>query len=78
MEHSHLERAFDDNHLKFDKSGKTEKVIYVAVGHAERWSDPEEKVRAEFYAELIYCYGYSPDRMTPRPFKLSKGLRLMP
>lgn len=29
----------------------------------ERWDDPEEKVRAEFYSELIYRYGYSPERI---------------
>ena len=48
------ERAINDGHLRLDKSGKTEKIYYVAVARAERWSDPEEKVRAEFYAELIY------------------------
>src|SRR3989442_891066 len=63
MNPSSLEKAFNDGHVRLDKSGKTEKVLYVAVNHAERWSDPEEKVRAEFYAELIYRYGYSPDRI---------------
>lgn len=63
MEQSHLEHALNDGHLRIDKSGKTEKIIYVAVNHFERWSDPEEKVRAEFYAELIYRYGYSPERI---------------
>lgn len=29
--------------------------------HSERWSDPEEKVRAELWAELIYKYEYAPD-----------------
>lgn len=57
------EQALQAGHLRIDKSGKTEKIIYAAVNHAERWSDPEEKVRAEFYAELIYRYGYSPDRI---------------
>lgn len=58
-----LDRAFDDGHLRLDRSGKTEKIIYVSVNHAERWSDPEEKVRAEFYAQLIYKYEYSPERI---------------
>lgn len=58
-----LQRSFDDGHLRFDRSGKTEKIVYVAVNRAERWSDPEEKVRAEFYAELIYKYGYAPARI---------------
>lgn len=57
------QKALSEGHLRLDKSGKTEKIVYVAVNHAEKWSDPEEKVRAEFYAELIYRYGYSPDRI---------------
>ena len=28
---------------------------------AEKWSDPEEKVRAAYYAELIYAKGYAPE-----------------
>jgi type I restriction enzyme M protein len=42
------DRAIEDGHLRVDKSGKTEKIVYVAVNRAERWSDSEEKVRAEF------------------------------
>lgn len=57
------ERALKDGHLRIDGGGKFEKVVYVAVNRAERWSDPEEKVRAEFYAELIYRYGYAPNRI---------------
>lgn len=57
------EKALADGLLRLDKSSKTEKIVYVAVNRAERWSDPEEKVRAEFYAELIYRYGYSPERI---------------
>lgn len=63
METSYLERAFEDNHLRLEKSGKTERLVYVAAGRSERWSDPEEKVRAAFYAELIYRYGYLPSRI---------------
>ena len=59
---------FSIRHLKQGISastspGRFEKVVYTAVNRSERWSDPEEKVRAEFYAELIYRYGYSPDRI---------------
>jgi len=57
------ERALDDGHLRLETVGKTEKIVYVSVNRAERWSDPEEKVRAEFYAELIYKYGYAPQRI---------------
>ncbi len=60
---TNLERAFADGHLKLTGEGKTERVHYVAVSHSERWNDPEEKVRAEFYAELIYRYEYAPARI---------------
>src|ERR1017187_4874226 len=60
---TNLERAFADGHLKLTGEGKTERINYVAADHSERWSDPEEKVRAEFYAELIYRYEYAPGRI---------------
>lgn len=56
-----LQRAFADGHLQLITSGKTEKIRYVAVNVSEKWSDPEEKVRAAYYAELIYRYGYLPE-----------------
>ncbi len=60
---SYVDRALNGGHLRIDRSGKTERIVYLAAGRSERWSDPEEKVRAEFYAELIYRYLYSPDRI---------------
>ena len=60
---TNLERAFADGHLKLTGEGKAERVHYVAANHSERWNDPEEKVRAEFYAELIYRYQYPPARI---------------
>ncbi len=56
-----LSRAFADGHLQLIAAGKSEKVRYVACNVAEKWSDPEEKVRAAYYAELIYRYGYDPE-----------------
>jgi len=58
-----LERAVTDGHAKFTGEGKTERSHYVAANHPERWADPEEKVRAEFWAELIYKYEYQPARI---------------
>ena len=63
MEHIFLNKAVEEGHLRLDQSGRFERVVYTAVNRSERWSDPEENVRAEFYAELIYRYGYSPDRI---------------
>ncbi len=60
---THFEQAIADGHLHLDQAGRFDKIQYVAASRSERWSDPEEKVRAEFYAELIYRYGYSPDRI---------------
>ena len=57
------EKALGDGHLRLETVGKTEKIVYAAVGRSERWSDLEEKVRAEFYAELIYKYGYALQRI---------------
>ncbi|WP_028588066.1 restriction endonuclease subunit M [Desulfocurvus vexinensis] len=56
----YLQKAFSDGHLQIVASGKGEKIRYVAVNVSEKWSDPEEKVRAAYYAELIYRYGYQP------------------
>lgn len=56
-----IQRAFADGYLQLITSGKTEKIRYVAVNVAEKWSDPEEKVRAAYYVELIYRYGYKPE-----------------
>ena len=58
-----LERAIKDGHAKITGEGKQQKITYVAVNHTERYADPEEQVRAEFWAELIYRYGYEPARI---------------
>jgi type I restriction enzyme M protein len=59
----YLRRALDEGHLKLQGEGRSERIIYTAVAHSERWADPEEKVRAAFYAELIYKYEYAPARI---------------
>lgn len=58
---TYLERAIKDGHAKLTGEGKMEKITYLAVNHSERYNDPEEKVRAEFWAELIYRYNYDAD-----------------
>ena len=62
-EKSYLERAIVEGHAEISGEGKNERIKYVAANHSERWADPEEKVRAEFLAELIYKYEYSPSRI---------------
>ena len=39
------------------------KVVFTAVGKKYDFSDPEEKVRARVYVELIEKYKYSPNRV---------------
>jgi type I restriction enzyme M protein len=60
---SYIERALADGYAEITGVGKTERIRYKALNHSERWSDPEEKVRAEFWAELIYKYEYQPERI---------------
>ncbi len=60
---TYLERAFADGHAELIGEGKSERIHYKSAAHKERWSDPEEKVRAEFWAELIYKYEYVSERI---------------
>jgi type I restriction enzyme M protein len=58
-----LDRAISDGHAKIVGAGRTQRIHYLAASHSERWCDTEEKIRAELWAELIYKYGYRPERM---------------
>ena len=60
---TYLDRALGDGHAVIAGAGRSERIRYIAADHSERWSDPEEKVRAELWAELIYKYDYPPERM---------------
>jgi len=60
---TYLNRALADGHAEIVGEGRNERIRYIAADHSERWSDPEEKVRAEFWADLIYKYEYLPERI---------------
>ena len=60
---TYLDRALADGHAEIIIENNRERIRYVAAAHTERWADPEEKVRAELWAELIYKYEYAPKRM---------------
>jgi type I restriction enzyme M protein len=60
---TYLERAIADGYVEVTNGGKRQKIRYIALNHIENYSDPEEQVRAEFWAELIYVYGYEPKRI---------------
>ena len=59
----YIDRAIADGHAEIVGDGRSQRICYVAVGHMERYADPEEQVRAELWAELIYKYEYSPERL---------------
>ena len=58
---TYLARALADGHAEIAGEGRNERIHYIAAGRSERWVDPEEKVRAELWAELIYKYEYDPE-----------------
>ena len=60
---TYLARAIAGGHAEITGEGRNERIRYIAANHSERWSHPEEKVRAELWAELIYKYEYPPERM---------------
>jgi type I restriction enzyme M protein len=60
---THLEHALKDGFVKMVGEGKQQKIKYLAVNHTERYADPEEQIRAEFWAELIYRLDYRPERI---------------
>ena len=57
-----LERAIREGHANLVSEGKTRQIHYIAVDWKERYN-PKEKVRAEFWAELIYRLDYQPRRI---------------
>ncbi len=60
---TYLDIAIADDLVEFIGEGRSQRIRYVAADHSERWADPEEKIRAEFWAELIYKYEYPPERI---------------
>ena len=60
---AYLQRAIAEGRAEIAGEGRSERILYVAAGHSERWGDPEEKVRADLWAELIYKYEYPPERI---------------
>lgn len=60
---SFLDQALYDKRAELIGEGKSECIRYVAAGRSERWTDPEEKVRSELWAELIYKYEYPEKRI---------------
>ena len=61
---TYLEKAEKAGYVNIIGTGKKSKITYVTSdNHTENYNDPEEKVRAEFWAELIYKYDYPANRI---------------
>jgi type I restriction enzyme M protein len=60
----YIDRAIKDDYAVITDGEKGKKIIYKACdNHSERYDDPEEQVRAEVWAELIYNYSYPANRV---------------
>ncbi len=61
---SYLDRAIKDGYAFISGNEGNRKITYVSSeNHVEKYNDPEEQVRAEFWAELIYKYEYPANRI---------------
>lgn len=57
----YLNQGIKEGYIKLDDEQKF--ITYVHPNKKYRYSDPEEKVRAEIYLQIIYDYGYKPGRL---------------
>ena len=61
---SFLQRAIKDGYAYITGAEEKQRITYISSdNHSEYLSDPEEKVRAEVWAELIYQYDYPASRI---------------
>ena len=61
---TYLEKAIKDGYANITGVDGKRKITYVTSdNHSENYNDPEEQVRAEFWAELIYKYEYPAARI---------------
>ena len=59
----YLDIAILDGLAEISGEGRGARILYADAGRSERWSDPEEKIRAELWAELVYKHGYPARRI---------------
>ena len=60
---TYLARAIDDGHAELAGEGRNQQILYIASGYTGHYAGPEEKIRAELWAELVYQYQYPPNRI---------------
>ncbi|MEZ3453114.1 MAG: N-6 DNA methylase, partial [Oscillospiraceae bacterium] len=60
----YLDKALKDGYANITGNDGKKRITYVTSdNHTENYEDSEEKVRAEFWAELIYKYDYPVNRI---------------
>lgn len=60
----YLKQAQKDGYVSFsEKNGKIQITYNSSNNYKDNYSDPEEQIRAEFWAELIYKYEYPVNRI---------------
>ncbi|MEI9909975.1 MAG: N-6 DNA methylase [Bacteroidota bacterium] len=57
----YLQQGIDEGYIKIDNEQKF--ITYLHPNKKYRFGDPEEKVRAEIYLQIIFDYGYKPERL---------------
>ncbi len=61
---TYLEKAIKDGYALITENANKQRITYItSENHVENYNDPEEQVRAEFWAELIYKYDYPVNRI---------------
>ncbi len=60
---TYFEVALADGQVQLAGDSRNERIYYVAAEHSGRYSNPEEQVVAELWAELVYRYEYPPERI---------------
>ena len=58
-----LKRALAEGRARRISEAGAERIEYGTGRHSHRWVGPEEKIRAELWAELIYKYEYPQERI---------------
>ena len=56
-----LKKGIKDRFIHIDK--KKDKVTYLPQGLSRKLSNPEEQVQLDTYLDLIYNYGYPPEKL---------------
>ena len=59
----YLDRAIADGHADISGEGRSQQIHYIGSGYVGNYAGPEERIRAELWAELVTHYQYPPNRI---------------